>query len=33
MKLCADGHIGSSVIGGIEFSKIIEKLKEKNIKF
>jgi hypothetical protein len=33
MKLCADGILNSSVIGGIKFSKLMDKLKEKNIKF
>ena len=32
-KLCADGILGSSVIGGIKYSKLMEKLKEKKIKF
>jgi hypothetical protein len=33
MKLCADGVIGSSMIGGIKYSKLMDKLKEKKIKF
>ena len=33
MKLCADGILNSSVIGGIKYSKLMDKLKEKNIKF
>ena len=33
MKLCADGILNSSVIGGIKYSKAIDKLKEKKIKF
>ena len=32
-KLCADGVLTSSVIGGIKYSKLMEKLKEKKIKF
>jgi uncharacterized protein YegJ (DUF2314 family) len=32
-KLCADRILGSSVIGGIKFSKLMDKLKEKKIKF
>jgi hypothetical protein len=33
MKLCADGIIGSSMIDGIKYSKLMDKLKEKKIKF
>jgi hypothetical protein len=33
MKLCADDILGSSVIGGIKYSKLMVKLKEKKIKF
>ena len=33
MKLCADGILGSSVIGGIKFSKLMNTLKEKKIIF
>jgi hypothetical protein len=33
MKLSADGILRSSVIGGIKFSKLMDKLKEKNIEF
>jgi hypothetical protein len=32
-KLCSDGILGSSVIGGIKFSKLMDKLKDKKIKF
>jgi hypothetical protein len=32
-KLCSDGILGSSVIGGIKFSKLIGKLKDKKINF
>ena len=33
MKLCADSVLGSSVIGGIKFSKLMDKLEDKKIKF
>jgi sulfite reductase alpha subunit-like flavoprotein len=33
MKLCADGVLGSSTMGGIKYSKLMNKLKEKKIKF
>ena len=33
MKLCADGVLGSSVMGGIKYSKLMDKLKEKKVKF
>jgi hypothetical protein len=32
-KLCSDDILGSSVIGGIKFSKLMEKLKDKKISF
>ena len=32
-KLCADGVLTSSVIGGIKYSKLMDKLQKNNIKF